>query len=172
MLLCSHHTFFRKFHMICTSQPPKERDLFYYERPSIQTVSTAFDLPPFWIASKQIFFWNEKKNFLRTNSKQYCVYIYIQKKFLKIFTDINMRLAKAWPAINRLSVTWKSDLTDKIKRSFFQAAVVSILLYGSITWTPTKRMEKKLDGNYTRMLRATLNKSCRQHPTKQQLYGH
>ena len=35
-----------------------------------------------------------------------------------------------------------------------------------------KRMEKKLDGNYTRMLRAILNKSWRQHPTKQQLYGH
>ena len=33
-------------------------------------------------------------------------------------------------------------------------------------------MEKKLDGNYTRMLRAILNKSWKQHPTKQQLYGH
>ena len=33
-------------------------------------------------------------------------------------------------------------------------------------------MEKKIDGNYTRMLRAILNKSWRQHPTKQQLYGH
>ena len=29
-----------------------------------------------------------------------------------------------------------------------------------------------LDSNYTRMLRAILNKSWRQHPTKQQLYGH
>ena len=33
-------------------------------------------------------------------------------------------------------------------------------------------MEKKLDGNYTRMLQAILNKSWRQHPTKQQLYGY
>ena len=32
-------------------------------------------------------------------------------------------------------------------------------------------MEKKLDDNYTRMLWAILNKSWRQHPTKQQLYG-
>ena len=30
----------------------------------------------------------------------------------------------------------------------------------------------KLDGNYTRMLRAILKKSWRQHSTKQQLYGH
>ena len=32
-------------------------------------------------------------------------------------------------------------------------------------------MEKKLDGNYTRMLRAVLNKSWRQHLTKQQLHS-
>ena len=49
---------------------------------------------------------------------------------------------------------------------------MSILLYGCTTWTLTKRMEKKLDGNYTRMLRAILNKSWRQHTAKQQLYGH
>ena len=50
-----------------------------------------------------------------------------------------------------------------MKRSFFQAAIVSILLYGCTTWTLTKRLEKKVDGNYTRMLRAILNKSWRQH---------
>ena len=33
-------------------------------------------------------------------------------------------------------------------------------------------MEKKLDGNYTRMLLAILNKSWRQHPAKEQLYGY
>ena len=59
-----------------------------------------------------------------------------------------------------------------MKCSFFQAAVVLILLYGCTTWTITKRMEKKLNGNYTRMLRAILNKSWRQHPTKPQLYSH
>ena len=31
-------------------------------------------------------------------------------------------------AIDRLSIIWKSNLTDKMKRSFFQTAVVSILL--------------------------------------------
>ena len=85
--------------------------------------------------------------------------------------DINTRLAKAWTAIDSLSVIWKSDLTDKIKL-FFQAAVVSILLYGCTTWMLTKRMGKKPDGNYTRMLRTVLNKSWRQQLTKQQLYGH
>ena len=59
-----------------------------------------------------------------------------------------------------------------LKRSFYQAAVTSILLYGCTTWTLTKRLEKKLDGNYTRMLPAILNKSWQQHPTRHQLYGH
>ena len=59
-----------------------------------------------------------------------------------------------------------------MKRSFFQSAVVSILLYGCTTLTLTRRLENKLDGNYTRMLRAILNKSWRQHPTRHQLYGH
>ena len=86
--------------------------------------------------------------------------------------DIDTRLTKAWTANDSLSIIWKSDLTVKMKRSFFQAAVVSILLYGCTTWTLTKRLEKKLDGNYTRMLRAILNKSWRQHPTRHQLYGH
>ena len=85
--------------------------------------------------------------------------------------DIDTRLTKAWTAIDRLSIIWKSDMTDKMKRSFFQAAVVSILLYGCTTWTLTKRLKKKLDGNYTRMLRAILNKS-RQRPARHQLYGH
>ena len=59
-----------------------------------------------------------------------------------------------------------------MKRSFFQAAVTLILLYACTSWTLTKRLEKKLDGNYTRMQRAILNKSWRQHPTRHQLYGH
>ena len=66
----------------------------------------------------------------------------------------------------------KSDMTDKMKRSFFLAAVESILQNGCTTWTLTKRLEKKLAGNYTRMLQAILNKSWRQHPTRHQLYVH
>ena len=85
--------------------------------------------------------------------------------------DIDTRITKAWAAIDRLSIIWKSDLTDKMECSFFQAAVVSILLYGCTTWMLTKWL-KKLNGNYTRMLRAILNKSWRQHPTRHQLYGH
>ena len=59
-----------------------------------------------------------------------------------------------------------------MKRSFVQAVVASIQLYGCTTWTLTKQLVKKLESNYTRMLRAILSKSWQQHPTRHQLYGH
>ena len=99
-------------------------------------------------------------------------FTYLGSSVSSIEKNIDTWLMKAWTAIDKLSVIWKSDLTDKMKRSFFQAAVVLILLYGCTTWTLTKWLEKKLDGNYTRMLQAILNKSWWQHPTKHQLYGH
>ena len=99
-------------------------------------------------------------------------FAYIGSSVSSTEKDIDMRLTKAWTAIDRFSIVWKSDLIDKMKRSFFQAAVILILVYGCTTWTLTKRLKKKLDGNYTRMLRAILNNSWRQHPTRHQLYGH
>ena len=64
------------------------------------------------------------------------------------------------------------EMGGKLKRKFFQAVVVSVLLYGCTTWTLTKRLENKLDGSCTRILRAVLNKTWKQHPTRKQLYGH
>ena len=93
-------------------------------------------------------------------------FTYLRSSVSSTEKDIDTRLTKAWTAIDRLSIIWKSDLTDKMKRSFFQAAVVSLLLYGCTTWTLTKRLKKNLDGNYIRILRAILNKSWRQHPNK------
>ena len=79
-------------------------------------------------------------------------------------------LVKAWVLKGFLGLIWRYFCVFvseyKMKRSFFQAAVVWILLYGCTTWTLTKRLEKKLNGNYTRMLRVILNKSRRQHPTR------
>ena len=73
---------------------------------------------------------------------------------------------KTLTAIDKLLIIWKSDLANKMKRSFFQAA------YGCTTKALAKRLEKKLDDNYTRMLWAILNKFWWQHPTRHQLYGH
>ena len=107
----------------------------------------------------------------RTSLKLVDKFTYLGSSVSSTEKDIDTRLTKAWRAIDRLLIIWKSNLTDKMKRSFFQAAVVSILLYGCTTRTLTKRLEK-LDGNYTRMLRAILNMSWQQYPTRRQLYGH
>ena len=72
-------------------------------------------------------------------------FTYLGSSFSSTEKDIDTRLTKAWTAIDKLSIIWKSDLTDKMKRSFYQAAVISILLYGCTTWTQTKRLEKKLE---------------------------
>ena len=52
---------------------------------------------------------------------------------------------------------WKSDLRVDLKVRVFTALVESVLLYGSETWTMTKRLNKMVDGCYTRMLRMALN---------------
>ena len=63
----------------------------------------------------------------------------------------------------------KSELCDKMKREFFQIVEVSLLLYGR---TSTKHLERKLDGNYTRILHTVFKISWKYHPTKQQLNSH
>ena len=97
---------------------------------------------------------------------------YLRSSVSSTENNVNTWFVKAKSTINRLLVIWKSDLSDKIKHNFFQAAVVSILLYGCPTWMLTKCKEKTLNVNCTRMLWAILNKSSKQHPTKQQLYRH
>ena len=82
---------------------------------------------------------------------------------------INTRFAKG---INKLLVILKSDQPNRIKHNFFQSAVLFMLVYGCTIWTLTKRIEKNLDGNCTGMLRDILNKSRKQHLTKQQLDHH
>ncbi len=50
---------------------------------------------------------------------------YLGRNFSSTENDIDIRLMKALTAIDRLSIIWKSDLTDKMKHSFFQGAVVA-----------------------------------------------
>ena len=57
-------------------------------------------------------------------------FIYLDNSVSSTESDANMHLVKAWTAIDELSLIWKSDLSDKIKRDFFQATAVSVLLYG------------------------------------------
>ena len=69
-------------------------------------------------------------------------FTYLRSSVFSTKTNINTRLGKAWTANDRLPVICKSDMTNKINRSSFQALVESILLYGCTTWTLTKHGEK------------------------------
>ena len=72
-------------------------------------------------------------------------------------SEVNIRIGKTWTVICRLSIIWKSDLCNKIRREFFQA--VSVLLYSCTTWTLMNCFEKNLNGNYTKTLRVVWKKS-------------
>ncbi len=56
-------------------------------------------------------------------------FTYLRSSVSSTEKDIDTRVTKAWTAIDKPLIIWKSDLTDKVKRSFFQAAFVSILLF-------------------------------------------
>ena len=85
--------------------------------------------------------------------------------------DIWVRKSLAWQAFNKLTKIGKSNLPRSFKVRLLTATVESVLLYGCESWTLTKLLEKRLDGCYTRMLRAALNISWRSHTTNKVLYG-
>ena len=66
---------------------------------------------------------------------------------------------------------WQSKLSRELKIKLFQATVVSILLYGSETWTISNTLAKRIDGCFTRMLRMALNISWKAHLTNEVVYG-
>ena len=98
-------------------------------------------------------------------------FIYLGSESNSTEKELKICIDKAWAALNKMNSVWKSNLPDKLKREFFRATVEQVLLYGATTWTLTKYLESKLDGTYTRMLRAILNISWREHPTRKNFMG-
>ena len=62
-------------------------------------------------------------------------FTYLGSNILSTESDVSIRIRKACTATGGSSVIWKSDLSDKIKREFFQAVTVSVLLHSCTTWT-------------------------------------
>ena len=77
----------------------------------------------------------------------------------------------AWSACNDLHKIWVSDLTLNMKIDIFKTLIEPILLYGSETWTLSSKLQKRVDGTYTRLLMRIKNISWKRHPTKQQIYN-
>ncbi|XP_071958788.1 uncharacterized protein [Antedon mediterranea] len=98
-------------------------------------------------------------------------FTYLGSNIASTAKDVDIRISKAWSALKRLTVIWKSNISNNMKKNFFKTTVESVLLYGSSTWTLTKKLENTLNGTYTRMLRAVLNVSWQEHLSNAQLYG-
>ena len=107
----------------------------------------------------------------RTSLKRVNEFVYLGSNISSTERDVDIRIGKAWAALDKLKVIWKSNLPENLKRNFFRATVESVLIYRASTWTLTKSLMKKLNGTYTRMIRAILNIPWQEHPTKQRLYG-
>ena len=71
--------------------------------------------------------------------------------------NANIRIRKALTIVNMLMPMGKSNLSEKIKWEFFQAIAMSVLLYGSTTWTLMICQEKKLEDNIISLILLILN---------------
>ena len=69
----------------------------------------------------------------------FIVHYYSHIQFISIIYKYNFKWG-IWKMYK--IIIWKSDLSTKIKQDFFQAVVVSIVLYGCTWWTLTKYREK------------------------------
>ena len=85
--------------------------------------------------------------------------------------DVKCRIALAWKALNSMKNIWSSQMSQSLKVKFFTATVESVLLYGCESWTLASRLEKRLDGCYTRMLRSVKQIHWERHVTNLELYG-
>ena len=99
-------------------------------------------------------------------------FTYLERNISSTESDVNTCIGKVWTVTDKLLVIWKFGPSDKMKWYFFYAVAKLVLLYRCTTWTLTNCIEKRLDGSYTRVLYAVVNKTWKQHLTKQQLYGH
>ena len=98
-------------------------------------------------------------------------YKYLGSYISSSLKDFITRKGMTWSACNDLNKIWKSHLNKNIKLQIFKTIIEPILLYGSETWTLSKKMEARLDGTYTRLLMRVQNISWKSHPTKKQIYG-
>ena len=92
-----------------------------------------------------------------TSQKLFDKFTYLVSSVSSNETDINTRPAKAWKAIDWLSVIWKSDLNDRMKRRFFQAVIVLYCCMDALYGRKGNVRRK----NYT----ATAQECCEQYCT-------
>ena len=86
--------------------------------------------------------------------------------------DIRERTNKAWVEAKRLRRVWiAGDISAAVKHRLLCACILSVMLYGSESWTLTPARISRLSGAHTKLLRYCLNKPFAEHPTIEELRG-
>ena len=98
-------------------------------------------------------------------------YVYLGSYISSSEKDFSVRKGMAWSACNDMYKIWTSQLPRRIKIEIFRATIEPILLYGSETWTLSRKLEKRLDGTYTRLLMRAQNISWGRHASVSDIYG-
>ena len=114
---------------------------------------------------------NPVKTLNGTSLKQVEDYKYLGSYISSSDKDFNTRKGMAWSACNDMHNIWSSRLTNDFKIKIFSATVEPILFYGSETWTLSRKLERRLDDTYTRLLMRAQYLSWKRHPTIAQIYG-
>ena len=109
LLIHIHHSLFCKFHMVCTSQPPK-----ICWQTSVQVCGTLFDLLPFWIASKQIFL-HDENNFCHKPIWNHTEFSFKEKNSGKNYSDFFNEIPLTYWITN---VYWNMKFEKKIFQNF------------------------------------------------------
>ena len=84
--------------------------------------------------------------------------------------QVNLDLALVFVDFLKAFDSDRSQLPKSIKLEIFRAIVEPILLYGSKSWTLSKKSNKILDGTYTRLLMRARNLSWKKHPSISDIY--
>ena len=82
--------------------------------------------------------------------------------------DINMHQVKAWTAIDSSSIICKANLSDEIKRIFFQMWLCQFYYMDAPHGRWRNALQKKARWE---MPKNATSKSWKLHPSKQKLYG-
>ena len=106
-----------------------------------------------------------------TSLKQVGDYKYLGSYISSSDKDFNTRKGMTWSACYDMHKIWSSRLTNDFEIKLFRATVETILLYGSETWRLSRKLERRLDGTYTRLLMRAQNLSWKRHPKIAQIYG-
>ena len=83
--------------------------------------------------------------------------------------DWNTRIALAWTEANKINTIWTATTSKDLKMRFFRSTAESILRYGCGTWALAKTMAKRINGNYTILLRKIQNTTWKEKKTNGEL---